>query len=199
MIWNVFYVVFILLVLAAVGLTVRFLKQGKRILLLIPLLFLAGSVAYFAVYYTVDNHFPPAQVVIASNFPSTVNIDRVEKDMQPENDNYTLTEEYDTGTVQYTLHLISGEQQNATAFFDAKPTISGGEYARSDIKTSLAMKYTDVCAQRKGPLKLRTGDYQQEFYVRATGYTCDVVITSNSKDNKVLLSAMKKTLTNLQK
>ena len=199
MIWNVFYVVFILLVLAAVGLTVWCLKRSKGILLLIPLLLLAGSVAYFAVYYTADNHFPPAQVMIASNFPATVNIDQVEKTMQQKDDTYTMTEEFDTGTVQYTLQLITGEQQNSTAFFDAKPTITSGEYTRSDIKTSLAMKYTDICAQRKGALKLRTGDYQQEFYVRAGGYSCDVIITSNSKDNKVLLSAMKKTLTALQK
>ncbi len=199
MIWNVFYVVFAVLVLAAVGLTVWFLKRGKRIFLLIPLLLLAGSVAYFAVYYTADDSFPPAQVMIASNFPSTVDSALVEENLQKTDDNYTRTDEYDAGTVQYTLHLTSGEQQNATAFFDAKPTISGGEYTRSDIKTSLAMKYTDICAQRKGALKLRTGRFQQEFYVRTAGYTCDVVITSNSKDNKVLLSAMKKELTALQK
>ena len=46
MIWNVFFVVFAVLVLAAIGLTVWFLKLGKRIFLLIPLLLLAGSVAY---------------------------------------------------------------------------------------------------------------------------------------------------------
>ena len=51
MIWNVFFVVFVVLVLAAIGLTVWFLKLGKRIFLLIPLLLLAGSVAYFAVYH----------------------------------------------------------------------------------------------------------------------------------------------------
>lgn len=199
MIWNVFYVVFAVLVLAAVGLTVWFLKLGKRIFLLIPLLLLAGSVAYFAVYYTADDSFAPAQVMIASNFPSTVDSALVEENLQKADDAYTRTDEYDTGTVQYTLRLSSGEQQNATAFFDAKPTISGGEYTRSDIKASLAMKYTDICAQRTGALKLRSGRFQQEFYVRAAGYTCDVVITSNSKDNKVLLSAMKKELTALQK
>ena len=31
MIWNVFFVVFVVLVLAAIGLTVWFLKLGKRI------------------------------------------------------------------------------------------------------------------------------------------------------------------------
>ena len=36
MIWNVFFVVFVVLVLAAIGLTVWFLKLGKRIFLLIP-------------------------------------------------------------------------------------------------------------------------------------------------------------------
>lgn len=199
MIWNVFFVVFVVLVLAAIGLTVWFLKLGKRIFLLIPLLLLAGSVAYFAVYYTVDNNFPPAQVMIASNFPSTVNSALVEESLQKADGNYTRTDEYDTGTVQYTLRLTSEEQQNATAFFDAKPTIRGGEYTRSDIKTSLAMKYTDICAQRTGALQLRTGRFQQEFYIRAAGYTCDVVITSNGKDNKVLLSAMKKELAALQK
>lgn len=192
MIWNVFFVVFVVLVLAAIGLTVWFLKLGKRIFLLIPLLLLAGSVAYFAVYYTADNNFPPAQVMIASNFPSTVDSALVEENLQKADSNYTRTDEYDTGTVQYTLRLTSEEQQNATAFFDAKPTIRGGEYTRSDIKTSLAMKYTDICAQR-------TGRFQQEFYIRAAGYTCDVVITSNGKDNKVLLSAMKKELAALQK
>ena len=79
MIWNVFFVVFVVLVLAAIGLTVWFLKLGKRIFLLIPLLLLAGSVAYFAVYYTADNNFPPAQVMIASNFPSTVDSALVEE------------------------------------------------------------------------------------------------------------------------
>lgn len=148
MIWNVFFVVFVVLVLAAIGLTVWFLKLGKRIFLLIPLLLLAGSVAYFAVYYTADNNFPPAQVMIASNFPSTVDSALVEESLQKADGNYTRTDEYDTGTVQYTLRLTSEEQQNATAFFDAKPTIRGGEYTRSDIKTSLAMKYTDICAQR---------------------------------------------------
>ena len=192
MIWNVFFVVFVVLVLAAIGLTVWFLKLGKRIFLLIPLLLLAGSVAYFAVYYTADNNFPPAQVMIASNFPSTVDSALVEESLQKADGNYTRTDEYDTGTVQYTLRLTSEEQQNATAFFDAKPTIRGGEYTRSDMKTSLAMKYTDICAQRTGAL-------QQEFYIRAAGYTCDVVITSNGKDNKVLLSAMKKELAALQK
>lgn len=199
MIWNVFFVVFVVLVLAAIGLTVWFLKLGKRIFLLIQLLLLAGSVAYFAVYYTADNNFPPAQVMIASNFPSTVDSALVEESLQKANGSYTRTDEYDTGTVQYTLRLTSEEQQNATAFFDAKPTIRGGEYTRSDIKTSLAMKYTDICAQRTGALQLRTGRFQQEFYIRAAGYTCDVVITSNSKDNKVLLSAMKKELAALQK
>ena len=179
MIWNVFFVVFVVLVLAAIGLTVWFLKLGKRIFLLIPLLLLAGSVAYFAVYYTADNNFPPAQVMIASNFPSTVDSALVEESLQKADGNYTRTDEYDTGTVQYTLRLTSEEQQNATAFFDAKPTIRGGEYTRSDIKTSLAMKYTDICAQRTGALQLRTGRFQQEFYIRAAGYTCDVVITSN--------------------
>ena len=192
MIWNVFFVVFAVLVLAAIGLTVWFLKLGKRIFLLIPLLLLAGSVAYFAVYYTADNNFPPAQVMIASNFPSTVDSALVEESLQKADGNYTRTDEYDTGTVQYTLRLTSEEQQNATAFFDAKPTIRGSEYTRSDIKTSLAMKYT-------GALQLRTGRFQQEFYIRAAGYTCDVVITSNGKDNKVLLSAMKKELAALQK
>lgn len=57
MIWNVFFVVFVVLVLAAIGLTVWFLKLGKRIFLLIPLLLLAGSVAYFAVYYTQTTTF----------------------------------------------------------------------------------------------------------------------------------------------
>jgi hypothetical protein len=142
MIWNVFFVVFVVLVLAAIGLTVWFLKLGKRIFLLIPLLLLAGSVAYFAVYYTADNNFPPAQVMVASNFPSTVDSALVEESLQKADGNYTRTDEYDTGTVQYTLRLTSEEQQNATAFFDAKPTIRGGEYTRSDIKTSLAMKYT---------------------------------------------------------
>ena len=156
MIWNVFFVVFAVLVLAAIGLTVWFLKLGKRIFLLIPLLLLAGSVAYFAVYYTADN-----------NFPSTVNSALVEESLQKADGNYTRTDEYDTGTVQYTLRLTSEEQQNATAFFDAKPTIRGGEYTRSDIKTSLAMKYTDICAQRTGALQLRTGRFQQEFYIRA--------------------------------
>ena len=189
----------VVLVLAAIGLTVWFLKLGKRIFLLIPLLLLAGSVAYFAVYYTADNNFPPAQVMIASNFPSTVDSALVEESLQKADGNYTRTDEYDTGTVQYTLRLTSEEQQNATAFFDAKPTIRGGEYTRSDIKTSLAMKYTDICAQRTGALQLRTGRFQQEFYIRAAGYTCDVVITSNGKDNKVLLSAMKKELAALQK
>ena len=189
MIWNVFFVVFVVLVLAAIGLTVWFLKLGKRIFLLIPLLLLAGSVAYFAVYYTADNNFPPAQVMIASNFPSTVDSALVEESLQKADGSYTRTDEYDT----------SEEQQNATAFFDAKPTIRGGEYTRSDIKTSLAMKYTDICAQRTGALQLRTGRFQQEFYIRAAGYTCDVVITSNGKDNKVLLSAMKKELAALQK
>ena len=188
MIWNVFFVVFVVLVLAAIGLTVWFLKLGKRIFLLIPLLLLAGSVAYFAVYYTADN-----------NFPSTVDSALVEESLQKADGSYTRTDEYDTGTVQYTLRLTSEEQQNATAFFDAKPTIRGGEYTRSDIKTSLAMKYTDICAQRTGALQLRTGRFQQEFYIRAAGYTCDVVITSNGKDNKVLLSAMKKELAALQK
>ena len=42
MIWNVFFVVFVVLVLAAIGLTVWFLKLGKRIFLLIPLLLLAA-------------------------------------------------------------------------------------------------------------------------------------------------------------
>lgn len=70
---------FAILVLAAIGLTVWFLKVGKRIFLLIPLLLLAGSVAYFAVYYTADNNFPPAQVMVASNFPSTVDSALVEK------------------------------------------------------------------------------------------------------------------------
>ena len=171
----------------------------RQLLLLIPLLLLAGSVAYFAVYYTADNNFPPAQVMIASNFPSTVDSALVEESLQKADGNYTRTDEYDTGTVQYTLRLTSEEQQNATAFFDAKPTIRGGEYTRSDIKTSLAMKYTDICAQRTGALQLRTGRFQQEFYIRAAGYTCDVVITSNGKDNKVLLSAMKKELAALQK
>ena len=188
MIWNVFFVVFAILVLAAIVLTVWFLKLGKRIFLLIPLLLLAGSVAYFAVYYTADNNFPP-----------TVDSALVEESLQKADVNYTRTDEYDTGTVQYTLRLTSEEQQNATAFFDAKPTIRGGEYTRSDIKTSLAMKYTDICAQRTGALQLRTGRFQQEFYIRAAGYTCDVVITSNGKDNKVLLSAMKKELAALQK
>ena len=159
MIWNVFFVVFAVLVLAAIWLTVWFLKLGKRIFLLIPLLLLAGSVAYFAVYYTADNNFPPAQVMIASNFPSTVDSALVEESLQKADGNYT----------------------------------------RSDIKTSLAMKYTDICAQRTGALQLRTGRFQQEFYIRAAGYTCDVVITSNGKDNKVLLSAMKKELAALQK
>lgn len=86
--------------------------------------------------------------VIASNFPSTVDSALVEESLQKADGNYTRTDEYDTGTVQYTLRLTSEEQQNATAFFDAKPTIRGGEYTRSDIKTSLAMKYTDICAQR---------------------------------------------------
>ena len=40
MIWNVFFVVFAILVLAAIVLTVWFLKLGKRIFLLIPLLLL---------------------------------------------------------------------------------------------------------------------------------------------------------------
>ena len=137
--------------------------------------------------------------MIASNFPSTVDSALVEENLQKADGNYTRTDEYDTGTVQYTLRLTSEEQQNATAFFDAKPTIRGGEYTRSDIKTSLAMKYTDICAQRTGALQLRTGRFQQEFYIRAAGYTCDVVITSNGKDNKVLLSAMKKELAALQK
>ena len=44
MIWNVFFVVFAILVLAAIVLTVWFLKLGKRIFLLIPLLLLAGGV-----------------------------------------------------------------------------------------------------------------------------------------------------------
>lgn len=136
--------------------------------------------------------------MIASNFPSTVDSALVEESLQKADGNYTRTDEYDTGTVQYTLRLTSEEQQNATAFFDAKPTIRGGEYTRSDIKTSLAMKYTDICAQRTGALQLRTGRFQQEFYIRAAGYTCDVVITSNGKDNKVLLSAMKKELAALQ-
>lgn len=65
--WNVFYAVFSILVPAAVGLTFWFLKLGKRIFLLVPLLLLAGSVAYFAVYYTADDSFPPAQVIITSN------------------------------------------------------------------------------------------------------------------------------------
>lgn len=103
MIWNVFFVVFVVLVLAAIGLTVWFLKLGKRIFLLIPLLLLAGSVAYFAVYYTADNNFPPAQVMIASNFPSTVDSALVEESLQKADGNYTRTDEYDTGTVQYTL------------------------------------------------------------------------------------------------
>lgn len=199
MIWNVFYVIFAVLVLAALGLTAWFLKRGKHLLLLIPLLLLAGSVAYFAFYYTTDNSYPPVQVMIASNFPSTVNTQLVEKNLQKADDAYTLTREYDAGTVQYTLRLTSGAQQNSTAFFDAEPTVSGGEYTRSDIKTSLAMKYTDICAQRTGGLKLRTGRYQQEFYVRAAGYTCDVVVTSNTKNNKALLSAMTKELAALQK
>lgn len=99
MIWNVFFVVFAVLVLAAIGLTVWFLKLGKRIFLLIPLLLLAGSVAYFAVYYTADNNFPPAQVMIASNFPSTVDSALVEESLQKADGNYTRTDEYDTGTV----------------------------------------------------------------------------------------------------
>ena len=61
------------------------------------------------------------------------------------------------------------------------------------------MKYTYICAQRTGALQLRTGRFQQECYIRAAGYTCDVVITSNGKDNKLLLSAMKKELAALQK
>ena len=109
MIWNVFFVVFAILVLAAIGLTVWFLKVGKRIFLLIPLLLLAGSVAYFAVYYTADNNFPPAQVMVASNFPSTVDSALVEKSLQKADGNYTRTDEYDTGTVQYTLRLTSEE------------------------------------------------------------------------------------------
>ena len=125
MIWNVVFVVFAILVLAAIVLTVWFLKLGKRIFLLIPLLLLAGSVAYFAVYYTADNNFPPAQVMIASNFPSTVDSAVVEESLQKADGNYTRTDEYDTGTVQYTLRLTSEEQQNATEFFDAKPTIRG--------------------------------------------------------------------------
>ena len=115
MIWNVFFVVFAILVLAAIGLTVWFLKLGKRIFLLIPLLLLAGSVAYFAVYYTADNNFPPAQVMIASNFPSTVNSALVEESLQKADGNYTRTDEYDTGTVQYTLRLPSAPALSSCA------------------------------------------------------------------------------------
>lgn len=99
MIWNVFFVVFAILVLVAIGLTVWFLKLGKRIFLLIPLLLLAGSVAYFAVYYTADNNFPPAQVMIASNFPSTVDSALVEESLQKADGNYTRTDEYDTAAI----------------------------------------------------------------------------------------------------
>ena len=190
---------FAILVLAAIGLTVWFLKLGKRIFLLIPLLLLAGSVAYFAVYYTADNNFPPAQVMIASNFPSTVDSALVEESLQKADGNYTRTDEYDTGTVQYTLRLTSEEQPERYGVFDAKPTIRGGELHPLGHKDQSGMKYTDICAQRTGALQLRTGRFQQEFYIRAAGYTCDVVITSNGKDNKVLLSAMKKELAALQK
>ena len=117
MIWNVFFVVFVVLVLATIGLTVWFLKLGKRIFLLIPLLLLAGSVAYFAVYYTADNNFPPAQVMIASNFPSTVDSALVEESLQKADGNYTRTDEYDTGTVQYTLRLTSEEQAERYGVF----------------------------------------------------------------------------------
>lgn len=192
MVWNLFYILFLLLAIAAVALAVRFVLKKKWVLLLLPALMLGGTVAFVSCYYTMNNMYTSPSVVNTSSFPSSVSADYVKANFQKTGEHtYTMTSEYDAGTVVYTMHLVDA-QTAGSDFTEMQPTIDAEAFSRSDLKGVFSLKYTDVYAQRTtGALALRTGKYQQEFLVKAPGYICDIVLTCGDADTSDLIGIVK--------
>lgn len=192
MVWNVFYAIFVIVAVAAVAMFVRFMVKKKIVLIIIPLLMIACSIAFIVTYYTAASRFDSPETVTPSFFPSSISTDFVSDNFEEDEDGaYTKTSEYDTGTISYTVKFNESVGSTSDYLF-SEPTIDTDEFTRSDMQGIFAIKYTDVIAQRSDSfLKLRTGKYQQEFIVKTIGCTCRIVITSDSKDTQDLISSMR--------
>lgn len=192
MVWNVFYVVFVLIAIAAVAMFVRFMIKKKIVLIIIPLLMIACSIAFIVTYYTAASRYDSPETVTPSFFPSTISTDFVSDNFEEDADGaYTKTSEYDAGTVSYTVKFNESLGSTSDYLF-AEPTIDTDEFTRSDMQGIFAIKYTDVIAERTDNfLALRTGKYQQEFIVKTIGCTCRIIITSDNKDTSDLISSMR--------
>lgn len=192
MVWNVFYAIFVIVAVAAVAMFVRFMVKKKIVLIIIPLLMIACSIAFIVTYYTAASRFDSPETVTPSFFPSSISTDFVSDNFEEDEDGaYTKTSEYDTGTISYTVKFNESLGSTSDYLF-SEPTIDTDEFTRSDMQGIFAIKYTDVIAQRSDSfLKLRTGKYQQEFIVKTIGCTCRIVITSDSKDTQDLISSMR--------
>lgn len=192
MVWNVFYAIFVIIAVAALALFVNFLIKKKIVLIIIPLLMLACSVTFIITYYTAANMYDSPEAVTPAFFPSTVSTDFVNENFEKNDDgSYTMISEYDDGTICYNIEFSDGAN-SASDYLLSGPSIDTEEFTRSDMQGIFAIKYTDVIAQRSSNfLSLRTGKYQQEFYVKAIGCTCRIVITSDSSDTKSLITSMR--------
>lgn len=192
MVWNVFYAIFVIVAVAAVIMFVRFMVKKKIVLIIIPLLMIACSIAFIVTYYTAASRFDSPETVTPSFFPTTISTDFVSDNFEEDEDGvYTKTSEYDTGTISYTIKF-NESLGGISDYLFAEPTIDTQEFTRSDMQGIFAIKYTDVIAQRSDSfLKLRTGKYQQEFIVKNIGCTCRIIITSDTSDTQALISSMK--------